>query len=249
MTKPKIPKSKSDADWDLHASKLALPEISDTDWSAIFDARRFREGTENVVKDRIRRAILLVRRMNSGYDNIDEYREKLSELLSIAGAACRKAVEFEKYNYQRLLTIGPLIDFGDGYKSLVMREAPLRAFSKATAVFGQSAAALGESASELEKSASDIIAQLSGEKRPGPNNDDIYWLISELNKIVLEHSNGGRITRSRKNRSNIGNDERLVRAVCEIARRGSGRPVNSGTIDAAIRSLRANSEGASTEES
>ena len=167
MTKPKVPKLKYDADWEAHARKLGtLPTISSSDWKAILAQRQFRKGAERDAKHAVTWAIFAFMRMNSGYNNLDDYRAKLVDLLEKVTVAYDQTYALDKYNHQRLLAIGPILYVDNSYEPMILQDRPMKDFC--------------QTARALTASIRDLISAM-GKRRPGPATDDIFWLVRALN--------------------------------------------------------------------
>lgn len=228
MSKPKVPKLKHEPSSQVLDRELQThPQISKDDWDRVFSYRQFRSGTEAAVKLEISIAISAFMRMNSGYDNLDERRSKLQDLLTIATAARDEAYAFAKYNEQRWIVIGRIREADSTYDPMLLSQDAVNKFYSA--------------ADTLSWSIRQLIVSM-GKSRPGPSTGDIFWLVKVLNRIVVQYSDGGPVTRSEKNRAGVGNDRDFVKSVLEIASREAGRAIDSGTITGAIRALRSSTE-------
>lgn len=224
MSKPKVPKLKHEPSSQILDRELQThPQISSDDWNRIFSHRQFRSGTESAVKLKIGIAISAFVRMNSGYDNLDERRSKLQDLLTIATTARDEAYAFAKYNEQRWIVIGRIREADSTYDPVLLSQDAVNKFYSA--------------ADTLSRSIRQLVSSM-GKSRPGPSTADIFWLVKVLNRIVVQYSDGGPITRSEKSRAGVGHDRDFVESVLRIASREAGRAIDSGTIIGAIRALR-----------
>jgi hypothetical protein len=197
-------------------------EISEQDWKNIFSLRIFRQGEEVKARARIEQVLIGFRMLNSAYNNLNAYHTELQFLLDEVSRVSELAYEYEKYAYRRFLLITRVLEIDPSFSHAILPTEPLEKFYRA--------------GHKVKGAIGDTLDAL-GKKMTGPKNPDTYWLLRALNQIVMELSDHGPLTRSKKNRRGIGNDVQFVTYLIEIAGRKNGKSIGSGTIIGAIRKL------------
>lgn len=209
-------------DWkEFDREQQTIPKVEDREWTEIFKHRQFRTENEADAKTEILLALLAFLRLNSPYNNVNEYRQRLNAVAAIASKAADLAYELEKYTVQRTIMISPALDFDSGLRHTVVAAKRLQSFSKA----GYS----------LRQPLKDALEAL-GNGDAGSKNGDVYWLVRILDRIVKTFSDEGglTVTKTRPGHNNVG----FVTKVMAIAQRESGRTIADGTIIHAIRKLK-----------
>ena len=98
MTKSKRHRDNYTSDWDAFTLEQdSPPEVSNNEWDQIFSERVFRPETKPDVKVKIFNAIHGFIRLNTGYNNPGEYRERLKHLRKQVLLASDLAYNMEKY--------------------------------------------------------------------------------------------------------------------------------------------------------